>query len=69
MGQHSAWPASVRGVTVLADGAYINTVLVVPHRQRVGRPGCATRKPEHRRVRARVEHAFARPKHYEILRD
>lgn len=34
-------------------GAYINTGLVVPHR----------------RVRARVEHAFARMKRYKVLRD
>ncbi len=60
------------GVTVLADGAYINTGLVVPHRKRPGRallPGEEEDNAEHRRVRARVEHAFARIKHYKILRD
>lgn len=60
------------GVIVLADGAYINTGLVVPHRKRPGRtllPGEEEDNVEHRRVRARVEHAFARMKHYKILRD
>ncbi|MER7983972.1 transposase family protein, partial [Streptomyces sp. NPDC095817] len=60
------------GVTVLADGAYINTGRVVPHRKRPGRallPGEETDNAEHRKVRARVEHAFARMKHYKILRD
>ncbi|MFD4359565.1 MULTISPECIES: IS5/IS1182 family transposase [Streptomyces] len=61
-----------QGVTVLGDGAYINTGLVVPHRKRPGRPllpGEESDNAEHRRVRARVEHAFARMKHYKILRD
>ncbi|MFI0990832.1 transposase family protein [Streptomyces exfoliatus] len=60
------------GVTVLADGAYINTGLVVPHCKRPGRallPGEEEDNAEHRRVPARVEHAFARMKHYKILRD
>lgn len=59
------------GVTVLGDGAYINTGLVVPHRKRPGRallPGEEEDNAEHRKVRARVEHAFARMKHYKILR-
>jgi hypothetical protein len=60
------------GVTVLGEGAYINTGLVVPHRKRPGRsllPGEESDHAEHRRVRARVEHAFARMKRYKILRD
>jgi hypothetical protein len=60
------------GITVLADAAYINTGLVVPHRKRPGRallPGEEEDNAEHRRVRARVEHTFARMKHYKILRD
>ncbi|MGW2016814.1 transposase family protein [Streptomyces sp. NPDC001927] len=60
------------GVTVLGDGAHINTGLVVPHRKHPGRdllPGEEDDNAEHRRVRARVEHAFARMKHYKILRD
>lgn len=61
-----------RDVTVLGDGAYINTGLVVPHRKRPGRrllPGEEADNAEHRRVHARVEHTFARMKHYKILRD
>lgn len=57
---------------MLADGAYINTGLVVPHRKRLGRallPGEEEDSAEHRKVKARVEHAFARMKHYKILRD
>ncbi|MGV9339880.1 transposase family protein [Streptomyces sp. NPDC003688] len=60
------------GVTVLADGAYINTGLVVPHRKRPGHillPGEEEDNAEHRKVRVRVEYAFARLKHYKILRD
>ncbi|MFF4977939.1 transposase family protein [Streptomyces sp. NPDC001083] len=60
------------GVTVLGDGAYLNTGLVVPHRKRPGRallPGEEADNAEHRKVRARVEHAFARMKHYKIFRD
>ncbi|MFF0476493.1 transposase [Streptomyces sp. NPDC004284] len=66
-------PAAVcEGLTMLADGAYINTGLVVPHRKRPGRallPGKEEDDAEHRRVRARVEHAFARMKHCKILHD
>lgn len=61
-----------RGVPMLVDGAYINTGLVVPHRKRPGLPllpGEEADNAEHRRVRARAEHAFARMKHYKILRD
>ncbi|MFJ6602205.1 transposase family protein [Streptomyces lydicus] len=60
------------GVTVLGDGAYLNTGLVVPHRKRPRRallPGEEADNAEHRRVRARVEHTFARMKHYTILCD
>ncbi|WSM52376.1 transposase [Streptomyces sp. NBC_01707] len=61
-----------RDVTVLGDGAYINTGLVVLHRKRPGRPllaGEEAGNAEHRKVRARVEHAFARLKNYKLLRD
>ncbi|MFJ2774309.1 transposase family protein [Streptomyces sp. NPDC087300] len=60
------------GVTVLGDGAYFDTGLVVPHRKRQRRPllpGEEADNAEHRRVRTRVEHAFARMKNYKILRD
>lgn len=70
--RYSGLPAQCQGVTVLGDGAYINTGLVVPHRKRPGRPlltGEEADNAEHRRVRARVEHTFARMKNYKILRD
>ncbi|WP_037914197.1 transposase family protein, partial [Streptomyces sp. NRRL WC-3744] len=44
----------------------------VPHRRRAGRPllrGQEEDNAEHRRVRARVEHTFARMKNWKILRD
>ncbi|GAA2746125.1 transposase [Kitasatospora cinereorecta] len=65
-------PAQCAGTTTLADGAYLNTGLVVPHRKRAGRPLLRVQEEdnaEHRRVRARVEHTFARMKNYKILRD
>ncbi|WP_329553731.1 transposase family protein [Streptomyces sp. NBC_00696] len=68
----SGLPQQCQGVTVLGDGAYINTVLVVPHRKRPGRPllaGEEADNKEHRRVRAQVEHAIGRLKQYKILRD
>lgn len=59
-------------MTVLGDGAYINTGLIVPHRKRPGRPllkGEEEDNAQHRKVRARVEHTFFRMKNYKILRD
>lgn len=44
-----------QGVTVLGDGAYINTGLIVPHRKRPGRPllkGEEEDNAQHRKVRA-----------------
>ncbi|MFJ9899264.1 transposase [Streptomyces sp. NPDC091280] len=60
------------GITVLADGAYGGTGLVIPHRRRAKRPLLPVQEAdnaEHRKVRARVEHTFARMKNYKILRD
>ncbi|MCP2346436.1 hypothetical protein HD595_002558 [Nonomuraea roseoviolacea subsp. carminata] len=68
----SGLAAHCEGVAVLADGAYVNTGLVVPHRRRAGRPLLRAQEEdnaEHRRIRARVEHVFARMKNYKILRD
>nr|WP_245873869.1 transposase family protein [Streptomyces phaeoluteigriseus] len=68
----SGLPDQCEGVTALGDGAYINTGLVVPRRKRPGRPlltGGEADNAEHRRVRARVEHAIGRLKNYKILRD
>lgn len=50
----------------------VHTGLVVPHCKRPGRPllaGEEADNAEHRRVRARVEHAIGRLKNYKILRD
>ncbi len=65
-------PALAAGTMVIADGAYLGTGLIVPHRRRAGRPllrGQEKDNAEHRRVRARVEHTFARMKNWKILRD
>ncbi|MFG2127081.1 transposase [Streptomyces sp. NPDC048751] len=70
--RESGLPATAAGTTVIADGAYLGTGLIVPHRRRAGRPllrGQEEDNAEHRRVRARVEHTFARMKHWKILRD
>jgi hypothetical protein len=61
-----------QNVTVLPDGAYINTGLIVPHRKRPGRAllkGEEEDNAAHRKVRARVEHVIGRMKDYKILRD
>jgi hypothetical protein len=68
----SGLAAHCQGVTVLGDGAYINTGIVVPHRKRPGRTllkGEEEDNAAHRKVRARIEHTFARMKTYKILRD
>ncbi|MFD8986172.1 transposase, partial [Streptomyces sp. NPDC059564] len=70
--RESDLPATAAGTTVIADGAYLGTGLIVPHRRRAGRPllrGQEEDNAEHRRVRARVEHTFARMKNWKILRD
>ncbi|REK90999.1 IS5/IS1182 family transposase [Streptomyces inhibens] len=59
--------------TVIADGGYRGTGLVIPHRRERGQAELPAWKEEHntshRKVRARVEHAFARMKGWKILRD
>ncbi|MFF7505163.1 transposase [Streptomyces lavendulae] len=70
--RESDLPAKAVGTTVIADGACLGTGLIVPHRRRAGRPllrGQEEDNAEHRRVRARVEHTFARMKNWKILRD
>ncbi|MFI1523705.1 transposase family protein [Kitasatospora cineracea] len=57
---------------VVADGGYPGTGLVIPHRRPKG--GELTEwqtehNRDHKRVRARVEHVFARMKTWKILRD
>lgn len=72
-----AWAESsakdqVGRTTTIADGGYPGTGLIIPHRKPKGGELCAW-KVEHnrsnKRVRARVEHTFARMKTYKILRD
>jgi hypothetical protein len=73
-----AWELSgakdaVGRATVIADGGYRGTGLVIPHRRAPGQAGLPAWKEEHnrshRKVRARIEHAFARMKTWKILRD
>jgi hypothetical protein len=58
---------------VIADGGYRGTGLIIPHRRGPGQSELPRWKEEHnrshRRVRARVEHTFARMKTWKILRD
>ncbi|MGW2964440.1 transposase [Streptomyces sp. NPDC001220] len=73
-----AWELSgakeaVGRTTVIADGGYRGTGLVIPHRRERGQAELSAWKEEHnashRKVRARVEHTFARMKGWKILRD
>jgi hypothetical protein len=61
------------GRPVMADGGYIGAGLIMPYQAvRDGRPlpGWQERRnAEHRRIRARVEHAFARTTCWNVLRD
>ncbi|MGW2864181.1 transposase [Streptomyces sp. NPDC001205] len=65
--------AAVGKTTVIADGGYRGTGLVIPHRRERGQTELPAWKEEHntshRKVRARVEHAFARMKTWKILRN
>ncbi|OKJ49568.1 transposase [Streptomyces sp. CB02009] len=65
--------AAVGRATVIADGGYRGTGLIIPHRREHGQAELPAWKEEHnashRKVRARVEHAFARMKAWKILRD
>jgi hypothetical protein len=64
---------AVGKATVIADGGYRGTGLVIPHRRERGQAELPDWKEEpntsHRKVRARVEHVFARMKTWKILRD
>ncbi|MGW5658396.1 transposase [Streptomyces humi] len=72
-----AWELSgakdaVGRTTVIADGGYRGTGLVIPHRSQRGQAELPAGKEEHnashRKVRARVEHTFAHMKSWKILR-
>ncbi|HLS78883.1 MAG TPA: transposase [Nocardia sp.] len=61
-----------RNAVVIADGGYQGTSVIIPHRRIPGRDLPAWKQAHnasHRKVRARVEHTFARMKTWKILRD
>ncbi|WP_086831185.1 transposase [Streptomyces sp. NRRL B-24572] len=73
-----AWALSgaeeaVGRTTVIAEGGYRGTGLVIPHRRERGQSELPAWREDHnaphRQGRARVEHAFARMKTWKILRD
>lgn len=72
-----AWEESgakdaVGNTVTIADGGYLGTGLVMPHRRREGEELADWQKAHntsHKQVRARVEHVFARMKCWRILRD
>ena len=73
-----AWALSgakdvVGNTTVIADGGYRGTGLIIPHRREPGQTELPVWKEEynrsHRKVRARVVRTFARMKSWKILRD
>ncbi|MFD8005688.1 transposase [Streptomyces mirabilis] len=64
--------AAVGETTTIADGGYPGTGLVIPHRRPADGDLCDWENEHnrsHKRVRARVEHVFARMKTWKILRD
>lgn len=71
--EESGAKAAVGRTTAIADGGYQGTGLIIPHRRKPGQSELPAWKEEHntshRKVRARVEHAFARMKTWKILRD
>jgi hypothetical protein len=63
---------AVGNTTTIADGGYLGTGLIMPHRRRKGEElpdWKEAHNKSHKRVHARVEHAFARMKTWKILRD
>jgi hypothetical protein len=71
--EESGARTAVGNTTVIADGGYRGTGLVIPHRRERSQGDLPAWKEEHNRshkqIRARVEHAFARMKAWKILRD
>ncbi|MFJ6485947.1 transposase [Streptomyces sp. NPDC091682] len=71
--EESGAKASVGKTLTIADGGYLGTGLVIPHRRERGQTELPYWKGEHnkshKQVRARVEHVFARMKTWKILRD
>ncbi len=64
---------AVGRTTVIGDGGYRGTGLVLPHRREKGQAGLPAWKEQHNasycKVRARIEHVFARMKGWKILRN
>jgi hypothetical protein len=63
---------AVGHTTTIADGGYQGTGLVIPHRRAKGKELPAWKEEHnrsHKRVRARIEHTFARMKGWKILCD
>jgi hypothetical protein len=61
-----------RNHNVIGDGGYIATSAIIPHRRRPGEALPVWKEEHnasHRKVRASVEHTFARMKAWKILRD
>ncbi|PPA44147.1 IS5 family transposase [Streptomyces griseus] len=70
--EESGAKAAVGRTLTIADGGYPGTGLVMPHRRRKGEdlPDWKNvHNTSHKRVRARVEHVFARMKTWKILRN
>ncbi|WP_030463021.1 IS5/IS1182 family transposase [Kitasatospora sp. NRRL B-11411] len=70
--EESGAKAAVGRTTTIADGGYPGTGLVIPHRRSPGgelTEWQVAHDREHKQVRARVEHVFARMKTWKILRD
>lgn len=71
--EESGARAAAGKTLVIADGGYLGTGLIIPHRRVRGRTELPDRKEEdnrsYKQIRARVEHAFARTKTWKILRD
>ncbi|GAA2810779.1 hypothetical protein GCM10010441_39300 [Kitasatospora paracochleata] len=70
--EESGAKAAVGRTTTIADGGYPGTGLVIPHRRSRGGELAewqAEHNREHKQIRARVEHVFARMKAWKILRD
>ena len=64
--------AAVGKTMTIADGDYPGTGLVMPHRRRKGKELSGWKQAHnksHKRVRARVDHVFARMKAWKILHD
>lgn len=65
--------AAAGRATAIADGGYQGTRLLIPRRRERGQTELPAWKEahntSHRKVRARVEHVFARMKAWKILRD